>query len=127
MLRYSCAIHLSVRTFDWLCKGKPRRADLGLLYDPANRDELDFCLDWMDELYDEAAMLRVRRNYPRRGTTDSLTKSMRAEFAGLPYLGIEVHANRAWVGRDVPMRDLAIDGIVWSLRTITDDVATEAA
>lgn len=127
LLRYSFAIHLSVRTFESRSKGKPRRADLGLLYDPSSEDELDFCLEWMDELYDEAEMLRVRRNYPRRGTTDSLTKAMRAEFAGTQYLGIELMANRAWVGRDVSLRDRAIDGIVWSLRAITDDIAVEAA
>ncbi len=127
LLRYSFVIHLSVRTFEWRSKGKPRRADLGLLYDPSSEDERDFCLDWIDELYDEAEMLRVRRNYPRRGTNDSLTKAMRAEFAGTPYLGIEVQANRAWASRPGVLRDEAIEGIVWSLRAITDDIAVRAA
>ncbi len=127
LLRSSYVIHLSVRTFESLSRGKNRRADVGLLYDPSNVDEVDLCLDWIDELYEEAEMLRVRRNYPRRGTTDSITKAMRTEFAGTHYLGIEVLLNRAWSGRAVALRDEAINGLIWSLRAITDEIKAEAA
>ncbi|MGB7326924.1 MAG: N-formylglutamate amidohydrolase [Rubripirellula sp.] len=127
LLRYSYVIHLSVRTFDLRSHGKVRRTDVGMLYDPSNNDEVDLCLDWIDELYDEAEMLKVRRNYPRRGTTDSITKAMRSEFAGTQYLGIELMLNRAWASRDVSLRDQAIDGLIWSLKTITDGVNAEAA
>ncbi len=127
LLRYSYVIHLSVRTFELRSKGKARRADVGLLYDPSSRDEVDLCLDWIDELYDEADMLKIRRNYPRRGTADCITKAMRVEFAGTQYLGIELMLNRAWVAREVSLRDEAIDGLIWSLRAITDAAVTQAA
>ena len=103
-------IHLSIRSFDIKNKGKLQRADAGLLYDPACDHEVDLCLDLIDELYEEVPMLRVRRNYPGRGTTDRLTKAMRSEFATEHYYGIELMLNRAWVGRPLPIRDEVIDG-----------------
>ncbi len=120
---HGCAIHLSVRSFNlrsfnsrgW---GKPRRTDVGLLYDPASAGEVAFCLDWIDEMWHRAPMLRVRRNYPRRGTGESLIKQLRAEFAGQTYLGIEVWLNRAWASREVRLRDEAIRGMIDSLGAI---------
>jgi hypothetical protein len=54
-------------------------------------------------------MLRLRRDYRRRGTTDSISKAMRGEFSA-NYLGIEVLLNRALAARPVAIRDEAIDG-----------------
>ncbi|MGI9473975.1 MAG: N-formylglutamate amidohydrolase [Rubripirellula sp.] len=125
--RWGYLIHVSIRSFDLKSKGKPRRADAGLLYDPARDDEVDFCLDWIDEMYEEIPMLRVRRNYPGRGTTDRLTKAMRTEFADENYLGIDLMINRAWAARPVAIRDEAIDGISWTLRTVTEMDQAEAA
>ena len=125
---YHFAIHLSIRSFDSRGpKGKPRRTDVGLLYDPSCEDEVDLCLDWIDELYDEEPMLRVRRNYPGRGTNDSLTKAMRTEFATLPYLGIDVWLNQAWVAREVGLREQAIDAMAWSLQALFSDTIAKAA
>ena len=106
--QFTFAIHLSVRTFDLREGGKLRRTDAGLLYDPSRGDELDLCLDWIDELYDAYPNLRVRRNYPRRGTVDSLTKAMRGRFPADQYLGIEVWMNRAWAARKVRLREEAL-------------------
>jgi len=120
-------IHLSIRTFDIQKKGKIQRADAGLLYDPACEHEVDLCLDLVDELYEEVPMLRVRRNYPGRGTTDRLTKAMRAEFADDKYFGIELMLNRAWAGRPLPIRDEVIDGIAWTLQLVAELEQSEAA
>jgi hypothetical protein len=127
LVRSAYVIHLSVRTFDLLDNGKHRRADVGLLYDSAKSDEVNLCLDWIDEMYDDVPMLRVRRNYPRRGTTDSITKAMRSEFSEQQYLGIELMLNRAWAKRDVAVRDQAIDGICWSLQTTLGASESKAA
>ena len=127
LLRSSHVVHLSVRTFDLRFRGKTRRADAGLLYDPARADEVDICLDWIDEMYDAVPMLRVRRNYPRRGTSDSITKAMRAEFADQNYIGIELLLNRAWAGRKLAVRDQVIDGICWALQAITETSQSKAA
>jgi predicted N-formylglutamate amidohydrolase len=125
--RWSYVIHLSVRTFALRSGNKILRADMGLLYDPSVDDEVDLCLDWIDVMYDRLPMLRVRRNYPRRGTTDSITKAMRSELAGQPYLGIELMLGRAWAGRPVAIRDEVIDGICSSLREVADHGQSEAA
>jgi hypothetical protein len=120
-------IHLSIRTFPPRHRGKHRRADVGLLYDPACDEEVDFCLDWIDEMYEALPMLRVRRNYPRRGTSDSLTKAMRSEFSGEGYLGIEVLMNRAWIGRDLPIRNDVLDTMCDSLRAVTSVPRSDVA
>ncbi|TWT48115.1 N-formylglutamate amidohydrolase [Rubripirellula amarantea] len=117
--RYTYMVHLSIRSFAFRGpKGKPRRTDVGLLYDPSRNDEVDLCLDWIDEMYDQAPMLKVRRNYPGRGINDSLTKSMRGIFNSRPYLGIDVWLNRAWSSRHVQLRDEALDGLASSLRSL---------
>lgn len=100
---------------------------MGLLYDPGRQDEVDLCLDWIDEMYDEAPNLKVRRNYPGRGTNDSLTRTMRSEFEPMPYLGIEVWVNQAWASRPSLRRDEAIDGVAWALHNITEHVGSKAA
>lgn len=128
LVRSSFVVHLSVRTFDLRSKkGKLRRTDVGLLYDPARQDEVDLCLDWYDEMYYGVPILRVRRNYPRRGTTDSITKAMRAEFSEKDYIGIELLLNRAWAGRAVAIRDEAIDGICGTLVSVLGAGVCEAA
>jgi predicted N-formylglutamate amidohydrolase len=132
MQRYSYVVHLSVRSFDLMGpKKKRRRADVGLLYDPASQHESDLCADWLDELYFDWDMLKVRRNYPRRGTVDSLVKSMRSDFSTPEYadryLGIEILLNRAWAGRPIKVRDTAIDAICVTLQSIMQLQQADAA
>lgn len=127
MIRHPFVVHLSVRTFAAKYRGGHRRTDIGLGYDPGAAHEVAFCLDWIDELYDRLPMVRVRRNYPRRGTIDSVTRSMRRHFAGMPYLGIEIQLNRAWAARPVAARDRVLSGIASTLRGLTTLLQSEAA
>jgi len=127
LARHAYVVHLSIRTFAGTRDGKPRRTDLGLLYDPGVREEVGFCLEWIDELLVDAPMLRVRRNYPWRGTTDSVTKALRNEFSDQNYLGIEVLLNRAWAARNLLRRDEVIDGLCQSLQQMLGLCRTEAA
>ena len=127
LMRSGYLVHVSIRSFELRSQGTTRRADAGLLYDPARQDEVDLCLDWIDEMYYELPMLRVRRNYPRRGTTDSMTKRMRSEFGGCDYLGIELQLNRAWAARSVAVRDEVLDGMADCLAEITQACQIEAA
>lgn len=120
-------IHLSIRSFALRSNGKWRRADVGLLYDTSRKDEVDFCLDWIDEMYEGAAMLRVRRNYPSRGTKESVVTAMRGLFSSEPYVGVELLVNRAWASRSVALRDEAITGLCNSLHEILSSDIAEAA
>lgn len=97
-----------------------RRTDLGLLYDPARDYELALCLDWYDDLYYSLPMLRVRRNYPRRGVSENLISQFRRKYSPDTYIGIELQLNRAWCVRDVPVRKKVFSGIAKSLVRILD-------
>jgi predicted N-formylglutamate amidohydrolase len=92
-----------------------RRTDLGLLYDPSRPLERDLCADWYASLHDSLPMLRVRRNYPVRGTRDGLTTALRQECPADCYLGIELQLNQAWCARPLRVSRHVVLGIVESL------------
>ncbi|MEL7265762.1 MAG: hypothetical protein AAFP69_13265, partial [Planctomycetota bacterium] len=102
-------IHLSVRTFAAKRKdGSPRRTDVGLLYDPSREEERELSIDLVDELWYELPMLRVRRNYPSRGTIDSIHRYLRDQFADDEYIGIAMHLNRNWLNRNLPISETVL-------------------
>lgn len=113
---FTFAVHLSFRSFDPKLGGKRRRTDVGLLYDATRLDEVDFCVDWIDQQYDINPNVRMRRNYPRRGTANHLHKVLRQQFPAEHYLGIEVWMNRAWAARNVRLREEAIESLCESLK-----------
>ena len=143
----SYVVHLSIRSFESIAptrsgtkkatkrssakkskaKQKHRRADVGLLYDVSSVDEVDFSADLYEEMYFEAEMLKVRRNYPRRGTVDSLTKALRSEFDGQYYIGIEILVNQAWSLRKGSLRNEAIDRMCGSIQAVLQCSQSEAA
>tara|TARA_A100001391_G_scaffold3676_2_gene2920 strand:+ start:1294 stop:2049 length:756 start_codon:yes stop_codon:yes gene_type:complete len=129
MLRtWSYVVHLSVRTFNAKTRdGRWRRGDIGLLYDPSREDEVDWCMDLVEELYHTAPDLKVRRNHPWRGTNDSLTKALRGQFLPDVYLGIEVVLNRSWVARSVACRDETLSLIGDAIGELTGDLIERAA
>lgn len=88
-------LHLAVHSFTPLMRGKLRNAELGLLYDPASPKEQSFCQQWQLALQQRAPQLRVRRNYPYRGSSDSVGKALRLQFGTERYLGIELEVNQA--------------------------------
>jgi hypothetical protein len=75
--------------------GIVRNADIGLLYDPRRRGEREWCHAWSRALRAADPALRVRSNYPYRGISDGLTTSLRREFSGSSYMGIELEVNQA--------------------------------
>ena len=110
------ALHVSSHSFTPELHGEVRRADVGLLYDPARRAERDLCRAWQDAIRRADAGLTVRRNYPYRGTADGLTTYLRTLHADPRYAGIEIEINqkhtlgepRAWrVLRALLVRTLA--------------------
>ena len=90
-------IHISSHSFAAELDGKVRSTDVGLLYHPGRRGEVDMCARWKESLAVSAPELRVRRNYPYAGKGDGLTSHLRVRFAQSDYVGIELEVNQAIV------------------------------
>lgn len=89
-----CVLHLSLHSFTPVWQGQTRNADIGILYDPARQLECQVVRHVQAVLQQDPG-IRVRRNYPYRGTSDGLCTSMRRQFNPTQYLGIELEVNQA--------------------------------
>ena len=87
-------IHISSHSFTPVLYGNVRRADVGLLYHPGRRGEVNLCAQWKAALARMAPELRVRRNYPYAGKGDGLTSYLRLQFPPTAYVGIELEVNQ---------------------------------
>lgn len=87
--------HLSFHSFTPVLRGEVRRAEIGLLYDPARGPEQAFCRRWQRELQGVFPTYRIRMNYPYRGTSDGHTTLLRRRFSASQYAGIELEVNQA--------------------------------
>jgi predicted N-formylglutamate amidohydrolase len=87
-------IHVSSHSFTPRLAGVLRKADVGLLYDPARPLEARLCRHWQLLLRQRMPSLSVRRNYPYRGTSDGLTSFLRKRYPAERYLGIELELNQ---------------------------------
>ena len=86
-------IHISVHSFTPELDGEIRKADIGLLYDPARKDEKAFCEQWKKQLKELSPAATVRMNYPYKGTADGFTTYLRKRFPK-GYTGIELEVNQ---------------------------------
>lgn len=116
-------LHLSSHSFTPTLDGRQRNADIGLLYDPARSGEARLCQGWQAALQTRLPMLKVRRNYPYRGTADGLCRHLRRQFAGADYLGIELEVNQQHVRAGTSGWRRLRDGLVAALG---DALAAEA-
>jgi predicted N-formylglutamate amidohydrolase len=94
-------LHVSVHTFVPVKNGRVRRAEIGLLYDPARHSEKDigkFLAAW---LQGKMESLQVRRNYPYLGKTDGFTAYLRKIHPTTRYAGIELEVNQALIDGDI--------------------------
>jgi len=90
-------VHVSSHSFTPALNGAARRADVGLLYDPARACERELCVRWQAALGTRASHWNVRRNYPYRGRSDGLTRYLRTRFDDARYCGIELEINQKHV------------------------------
>jgi predicted N-formylglutamate amidohydrolase len=95
-------LHLSVHSFTPVLRGVPRRCNAGLLYDPARIRERVLCARWHTALSVAAPELRVRLNFPYRGTSAALTTSLRRMMPARSYLGIELEISQGLWMRQSP-------------------------
>jgi predicted N-formylglutamate amidohydrolase len=100
-------LHVAVHSFTPVLDGEARNADIGLLYDPSRPLEATLCRKWQ-ALLGEA--VRVRRNYPYRGTTDGLTTALRRSFPSSRYAGVELE-----LGQGLLLRSRAAEAEVTRL------------
>ena len=87
-------VHISSHSFTPRLEGQLRRADVGLLYDPARPGEAELCSRWRAALIERDPTLHVRRNYPYRGKAAGLTAQMRRWFSARDYVGVELEVNQ---------------------------------
>lgn len=92
-------IHISSHSFTPVLDGIIRRADIGLLYDPARSGEVALCRRWQERLEALAPAMKVRRNYPYTGKSDGFTAFLRRRFPADAYIGIELEINQKHVYR----------------------------
>jgi len=87
-------IHIASHSFTPELDGIVRQADVGLLYDPRRRAEVQLSMRWQESLATLHPGLRVRRNYPYAGKGDGLTSHLRKRFGEGGYVGIELEINQ---------------------------------
>jgi predicted N-formylglutamate amidohydrolase len=87
-------VHLSCHSFTPRLDEVDRHADVGLLFHPGRAAEAALCAAWRNELAEREAGLRVRRNYPYRGTADSFIACLRRRFPEARYAGIQLEVNQ---------------------------------
>jgi len=93
-------LHVSAHSFTPVLRGEVRNCDVGFLYDPNRRGEVQLVEAWVSALRAEAPALTLRRNYPYRGVSDALVTHLRRRYAARGYVGIELEVNQKHVGRD---------------------------
>lgn len=92
-------IHLACHSFTPIMNGVRRNADIGLLYDPAREPERRWCNRLAVAIGDQLPGLKVRMNYPYRGTSNGLGQQHRRIIPANLLLTIELELNSALVAR----------------------------
>jgi predicted N-formylglutamate amidohydrolase len=109
--REARVVHVAVHSFTPELGGEVRNADVSFLYDSRRQREASLCRRWGAILARTSPDLRVRYNYPYRGSSDGLTTYLRKQHPAARYLGVEIEINQALVGTS-------------GWRSFQDDIAT---
>jgi predicted N-formylglutamate amidohydrolase len=91
-------VHLGIHSFTPELNGKVRNADIGILYDPARPQECVYAQVIKGEIKRLYPTMKVRFNYPYKGSSDGLTTTLRKKF-GPRYVGIEIEINQKFFQR----------------------------
>ena len=86
-------VHIGIHSFTPVLNGKVRNTDIGILYDPARPQERAYANVIKDEIKRLYPAMKVRFNYPYKGSSDGLTTTLRKKF-GPRYVGIEIEINQ---------------------------------
>lgn len=113
-------LHVSAHSFTPVLRGEVRRCDVGFLYDPRRKAEVEFVEAWYAALHAAAPELTLRRNYPYRGVSDALVTHLRRRYAARGYVGMELEVNQKHVGTP-GWRDL-VAVLAATLETAVDEI-----
>ncbi|MBR4784246.1 MAG: N-formylglutamate amidohydrolase [Fibrobacter sp.] len=86
-------VHLGIHSFTPVLNGNVRNTDIGILYDPSRPLERTYANVIKDEIKRLYPHMKVRFNYPYKGSSDGLTTALRKKF-GPRYVGIEIEINQ---------------------------------
>ncbi|SHK47364.1 Predicted N-formylglutamate amidohydrolase [Fibrobacter sp. UWT2] len=86
-------IHLGIHSFTPELNGKVRNTDIGILYDPSRPKECELAQVIKAEIKRLHPEMKVRFNYPYKGTSDGLTTTLRKKL-GPRYAGLEIEINQ---------------------------------
>ena len=86
-------VHLGIHSFTPELNGKVRNTDIGILYDPTRPQERAYANVIKAEIKRLYPAMKVRFNYPYKGSSDGLTTTLRKKF-GPRYVGIEIEINQ---------------------------------
>ena len=89
-------VHLGIHSFAPELNGKVRNTDIGILYDPARPQERAYAHVIKDEIKRLYPSMKVRFNYPYKGSSDGLTTTLRKKN-GPRYVGIEIEINQKFL------------------------------
>lgn len=93
-------VHLGIHSFTPTLNGKVRNTDIGILYDPARPQERAYANVIKAEIKRLYPAMKVRFNYPYKGSSDGLTTTLRKKF-GPQYAGIEIEINQKLLSYEV--------------------------
>jgi predicted N-formylglutamate amidohydrolase len=103
-------LHVACHSFTPVLDGVERSAEIGLLYDPTRSPERDWCQALRSAINSELPALRVRMNYPYRGTSNGLGQQHRRQFGEDKLVTMELEVNSALV--DQADWDRTVAGLV---------------
>ena len=86
-------VHLGIHSFTPELNGKVRNTDIGILYDPSRPKECELAQVIKAEIKRLHPEMKVRFNYPYKGTSDGLTTTLRKKL-GPRYAGLEIEINQ---------------------------------
>lgn len=98
-------LHLSIHSFTPIWNNQLRKVDLGLLFDPDRKQELNFSLAWKEAI-ETLSDVTCKFNEPYKGIDDGFTTYLRTRFHDDDYLGIELEVNQKFINNLDPIKGL---------------------
>ena len=92
-------LHFSIHSFTPVLNEKKRKADIGILFDPARKNETILAKELKKYIKGLSPDLNVRFNYPYLGISDGFVPYLRKRF-GKSYVGLEIEFNQSLNGRN---------------------------